>query len=113
MYKDKDLLPWIFGGVAIATLAIAMTVGLSNRTAPRQSPAPGTIAHMLPEVAAMTAPPAVVTAPLDGTTAQPDTTTATAPSMAAAQIQPVTAQMAPNSRIWECTINGQKIFSDN
>jgi hypothetical protein len=106
MDKDKDLLPWIFGGLSIATVAIAMTVGSSNGTAPTQSQVPGqTIAHMLPEVAAVTSPPVV-------TTAQPETTTAPAPTMVTVQIQPATAPMA-HSQIWECTINGQKTFSDN
>src|SRR3979490_2340494 len=104
MDKDKDLLPWIFGGLSIATVAIAMTRGSSNGTVPTQSQAPGqTIAHMLPEVAAVTVPPVV-------TTAQPETTAGPAPTMAAVQIQRATAPMAPNSRIWECTINGQKTF---
>jgi hypothetical protein len=33
--------------------------------------------------------------------------------LAAAQIPPVTSPTGPNGRIWECTINGQKTFSDS
>jgi hypothetical protein len=114
MDKDKGLLPWIFGVLSIAAVAIAMTVGSSDSTAPRQSQAPGqAIAHRLPKVAAMTAPPPVVTAPPAVTTAQPATTIAPAPTEAAVHNQPVTAPLAANSRIWECTINGQKTYSDS
>lgn len=95
MDKDRDLLPWIFGGLSIATVAIAITVGSTNGTAPRDSQAPRqTIAFTLPEAEVATAP-------------------APAPTLAAAQIQTVTPPTESNSQIWECTINGQKTFSDS
>jgi hypothetical protein len=113
MDEEKNLLPWIFGGLAIAAVAIAMTVGSSNGTAPRQPQAPVPIAHVLPKETVMTAPAAVLTALPDATIAQPQTTPAPAPTVAAVQSQPATAPVEPHSRIWECTINGQKTFSDS
>jgi hypothetical protein len=99
MDKDKDLLPWIFGGLSMATVAIAITVGSTNRTSPRNSLAPRQpIAYTLPEAK-------VTTAPVP--------TPAPAPTLAAAQIQTVTPPKESNSQIWECTINGQKTFSDS
>jgi hypothetical protein len=32
MDKDRDLLPWIFGGLSMAAVAIAITVGSTNGT---------------------------------------------------------------------------------
>ena len=111
MDKDRDLLPWIFGGLSMATVAIAITVGSThgivpqNLHAPSRTTAPSqTTAHILPELEVTPAP-----APALGT-AQIQTV---APTLAAAQIQTVTPTMAPSSRIWECTINGQRTFSDH
>jgi hypothetical protein len=106
MDKDRDLLPWIFGGLSMAA-AIALTVGSGNVTASRNSPAPSVptallpTAHILPAADVMAAPaPALAPAP--------------APEQisAAAQIQTATARVEPGSQIWECTTNGQKTFSD-
>jgi hypothetical protein len=99
MDTDRDLLPWIFGGLSMATVAIAITVGSTNGTAPQNSQAPRQIiAHSLPEVIVPTAP-------------------ARAPAPAqippAAQVQTSAPPIEPNGQIWECTINGQKTFSDN
>jgi hypothetical protein len=104
MDKDRDLLPWIFGGLSMAA-AIAIAVGSGNVTASRNSPARGAptallpTAHILPAAEAMAAPaPALAPAPEQ--------------ISAAAQIQTATARVEPGSRIWECTTNGQKTFSD-
>jgi hypothetical protein len=103
MDKDRDLLPWIFGGLSMAAAAIAITVGSGNVTASRNSPAPSAptallpTAHILPAAEAMAAP-ALAPAPEQ--------------ISAAAQIQTATARVEPGSQIWECTINGQKTFSD-
>jgi hypothetical protein len=40
MDKDSDLLPWILGGLSIASVAIAIAVGSTNRTAPKNLQAP-------------------------------------------------------------------------
>jgi hypothetical protein len=101
MDKGRNLLPWILGGLSMATLAIAITVGWAKGIAPNNSPAPSqAAAHILPDAEMTTAP-----AP------------AAAPTLTVAQIRPVTAPTAPNveanRRIWECTIDGVKTFSDN
>jgi hypothetical protein len=99
MYKDRDLLPWILGGLSMATVAIAITVGSDNATAPKRTPAPSQAsAYALPPAPAETVP-APVPEP--------------APTLAAARIQTVTPAIERSSQIWECTINGQKTFSDN
>ena len=99
MDKGRALLPWLLGGLSMATLAIASTVGWAKGIAPNNSPAPSeTSAHMLPDAEVTTAP-------------------TPAPSLTGAQIRPVTVPTAPNveatRKIWECTINGVKTFSDN
>src|ERR1700736_4343664 len=103
MDKGRALLPWILGGLSMATLAIATTVGWAKGIAPNNSPAPSqTAAHILTDAEVTTAP-APAPAP--------------APTLTVAQIRPVTPPIAPNveanRQIWECTINGVKTFSDN
>jgi len=115
MDEDRDLLPWIMGGLSMATVAIAITVASSNGTRPNKSHAPAqTTPHILPEARALLLPEAqalprtVVTLPEAG----PPTAPTPAPTLAAAQIQTAAPPIEPNSQIWECTINGQKTFSD-
>jgi hypothetical protein len=103
MDTDRDLLPWIFGGLSMATVAIAITVGSTNGTAPKNVQAPRQIiVQPLPEVEVPTAP-ARAAAPAP----------AAAQILAAAQIQTVAPPIAANGQIWECTIDGQKTFSDS
>ena len=40
MDKGRNLLPWIVGGLSMATLAVAITVGWAKGIAPNNSPAP-------------------------------------------------------------------------
>lgn len=100
MDKDRDLLPWIFGGLSMATVAIAIIVGANNRPVPKKSPAPRlATAYALPPAPAETVPVAVpVPVPLQ--------------ALAAAQLQTVTPPTEQRSQIWECAIDGQRIFSD-
>jgi hypothetical protein len=100
MDKDRDFLPWIFGGLATATVAMAIIVGSNNGPAPKKSPAPSlTAAHALPPAPAETVPVAVpVVVPVQ--------------ALAAAQLQTVTPPIEQSGQIWECTINGQRTFSD-
>src|ERR1700731_2859987 len=99
MHKSRNLLPWVFGKLSMATLAIAITVGRAKAFAPNNAPAPSqTAAHILPAAEVTTAP-------------------APEPTLPVAQIRPVTAPIAPNveakREVWECKINGIKTFSDN
>jgi hypothetical protein len=100
MDKDRDLLPWIFGGLSMATVAIAIIVGSNNRPAPKNSPRSSlATTYALPSVPAETVPVAVpVLVPVQ--------------ALAAAQLQTVTPPIEQGSQIWECAINGQRTFSD-
>jgi hypothetical protein len=100
MDKDRDLLPWIFGGLSMATVAIAIIVGSNNRPRPKNPPTPSlATAYALPPAPAETVPVAVpVLVPVQAS--------------AAAQLQTVTPPIEQGSQIWECAINGQRIFSD-
>ena len=103
MDTDRDLLPWIFGGLSMATVAIAVTLGSTYGTTPRNLQAPSQItAHTLPDAEAPTA-----------RALAPAQTPAPAQTLAAAQFQTAAPPVEPNSQIWECTINDQKTFSDN
>jgi hypothetical protein len=99
MDKDRDLLPWILGGLSMATVAIAIIAGSQSGTAPKKSsePSPAT-AYALPRAPAQAVPAA---APVP------------APNSAAAQIQTATPPIERSSQVWECTINGEKTFSDH
>ena len=109
MDKDRDLFPWIFGGLSMATVAIAITMGSTHGTAPSNSQAPRQpIAYTLPE-AKVTPAPAPAPVPASALALAP----APAPPLAAAQIQTVSPPTESNNQIWECTINGQKTFSDS
>ena len=111
MDKDRDLLPWIFGGLSMATAAIAITLGATYGNAPgdaaknSQAPSPIT-AHPLPWVEAPTA-----SAPAPAPAPAPVPAAAPAHTLAAAQT--AAPPVEPSTQIWECTINGQKTFSDN
>jgi hypothetical protein len=100
MDKGRNLLPWILGGLSMAIVAIAITVAWAKGIAPNNSPAPSqTAAHVLPDAQPTTAP-----------------TPAPTPPFRVAQIRPmapVAPKVEPNRSVWECTISGQKTFSDN
>ena len=96
MSEDRDLLPWILGGLSMAAMAVA--VGLTGRTTPVHGPSqtilPAPTAQLITK-----APASLVSAP-----SQSDTD---------AQIPPVAARNAPGSQIWECTTEGVKTFSNS
>jgi hypothetical protein len=97
MNQDRDFLPWILGGLSMATVAVAISFGSAGRTAPKSSPVPSqATAHILPEANPTAAPAA-----------------APAPATAAVQMPPTTAPIVPSNQVWECTTNGQRTFSDN
>ena len=100
MDKDRDLLPWILGGLSMATVAIAIILGSNNRAAPKNSPASSlATAYALPPAPAQTVPVAApVLVPVQ--------------ALAAAQFQTAAPPTEQGSQIWECAINGQRTFSD-
>jgi hypothetical protein len=100
MDRDRDLLPWILGGLSMAAVAIAITVSATNRTAAAKSQSPNqTIVAALPQTEPIAASvPASVPPP--------------APSLAIARAQTPGSPIETNGQIWECTLQGQKTFSD-
>jgi hypothetical protein len=109
MNKESDLLPWILGALSIATAAAAITFVANNKTAARNVPAPL-------QAAAISLPPAHVV-PIATHTPAPTAPVApaAAPDADAAAPPPPSVNQSPrqNGQIWECTINGQKTFSNN
>jgi hypothetical protein len=108
MGKQRDLLPWIFGGLATAAVAIAIAVTSANR-APPQSPAAA--GRTTPMVLAALAPTPVSPASTPAPAPPPAPTPAPAPAVATAPA-PSAVPPPPSSQIWECTTNGQKTFAN-
>lgn len=113
MNKERDLLPWIFGGLSAAAIAVAFAAVSTHRNAPPLTPQPlaAQPAASLPTTATPTTPTPVP--PMD-TTAQ-----ATPPAMptdSAPMPPPAQTAVAPQvqaGQIWECTTKGVKTFSNN
>jgi hypothetical protein len=108
MNKQRDLLPWILGGLSAATIAVAFAAVSTHRgasTAPASPVAAAPVVAqpaVLPPVATQALPPpstAQVSAPAPVLDAVPDSATMPA--------QPQAGQ------IWECTTKGVKTFSNN
>src|ERR1700730_14522952 len=100
MDNGRKFQMWILGGLSMATFAIAISVGWTKDIAPNSSPALSqTTAPLLRDAEVTTGPAA----------APPPTP---APTLAVAQIHRMTPPMEQHRQIWECTINGQKTFSD-
>jgi hypothetical protein len=106
MNKERDLLPWILGGLAAATAAVALTVISTAKTA---TPAPVVAAQ--PPSSAVSAP---LTAPLAAPTAEPPLSQPeAAQTQPAAVLQAAVEPEQQRQEIWECTTNGIKTFSNN
>jgi hypothetical protein len=104
MDKNRDLLPWILGGLVMATVALAIAVASTNRIAPRNSP---TLSQTATQTLPATLPAIAAPAPASAERASP-------PPVAAAPVQAMipTPPTEPNVKIWECTINGIRTFSN-
>jgi hypothetical protein len=106
MNKERDLLPWIFGGLSAAAMAVAFAAVSTHRATPAL--APQVIAAQPPA-----SPPALAvatTAQVAPPAAQPDSAPPSAPPP-----QPQTA-VEPDvqaGQIWECMTKGVKTFSNN
>jgi hypothetical protein len=107
MNKERDLLPWIFGGLSAAAIAVAFAAVSTHKNAPTLPPAPQVAAAPLP--ASPTALPPPTTAPAAPPAAQPDPAPTPAPPLA----QTAVAPEIPGAKIWECTTQGVKTFSNN
>ena len=111
MIRENDLLPWVMGGLSLATIAVAVTLSSTIGTGPKKLPTPVQAAVSAPAQA-----PAPPVAPISVSAPTPVPVAAMAPppdpSLALDPVQPTGAPMAPANQIWECTTNGQRTFSD-
>jgi hypothetical protein len=92
MARDVDLLPWILGG--------CLAIGAAALSAPQSPPA------------AADAAPAPVSRP-----PAPAAATSANASAAPTDLYPVIIsskprQQLPSGQVWECKVNGQRVFSD-
>jgi hypothetical protein len=110
MKKERDLLPWILGGLSAATIAVAFAAVSTHRDVPALAPTPLVAAQ--PTMRAPVSPPA-----LPAPTAEQASPAATAPDSAPmpAPPQAQTAVEPPvqPGQIWVCTTKGVKTFSNN
>jgi hypothetical protein len=126
MTEDRDLLPWILGALSMAAVAMAIAVGLTERTAPARASIQTTssgptlaTAELNPKMQDSAAPAGGGSAPsAPASTAWSSATQAfpappSAQSVGTTQTQPVPAPNPPGNQIWECTTNGVKTFSNN
>jgi hypothetical protein len=123
MTEDRDLLPWILGGLSMAAVAMAIAVALTGRSSPAHasSQAMPTLAtadlnRKIPNGSASIAPTLSGGAPTGATpTGGAPASLVPTPSqgVAAAQTPPVAASTPSGTQIWECTTNGVKTFSNS
>ena len=109
MNKERDLLPWILGGLSAAAIAVAFAAVSTHRDLPIS--APQMTGAQLPALPTATPVPATAaaTAPPASPAAEPDAAPVSAPLQAQATAEPE----VPSGQIWECTTKGVKTFSNN
>ena len=110
MTKERDLLPWILGGLSATTLAVAVTaVSMHKAVAPLPEPIPLAAAAATP----LATPPPT---PLLPTPAPTPAAVVTSPAgggpIAGAELAADEPEAQPG-QIWECVTNGVKTFSNN
>jgi hypothetical protein len=109
MNKERDLLPWIFGGLSAAAIAVAFAAVSTHRATP--AVAPQVIAAQPP--ASPSALPVATTAQVTPPAAQPDSAPLSAPPSAPPQPQTAIEPDVQAGQIWECMTKGVKTFSNN
>jgi hypothetical protein len=107
MNRERDLLPWILGGLSTAAVALAITAVSSQRTV---APAVQPIA-MVTTASPPSAAPATMPAPASAPVAIPSIAAANSPPNAA-NAAAAQAEARPG-QIWVCTTQGVKTFSNN
>jgi hypothetical protein len=126
MTEDRDLLPWILGALSMAAVAMAIAVGLTERTAPARASMQTTsssgptlaTAELNPQMQNSAAPAGSASAPSAPASTAWSSATQASPEPPSAQSvgtaqAPVPAPSLPGNQIWECTTNGVKTFSNN
>jgi hypothetical protein len=108
MNKERDLLPWILGGLSAATIAVAFAAVATHQAAATMVPPPVFASQpaMQPTVAT---PPPPSPAQAPPSAALPNS----APIVASTQAQTVPQPEIQTGQIWECTTKGVKTFSNN
>jgi hypothetical protein len=99
MARDVDLLPWILGGclcAAAAVAAVALSAPQGSTGAVSSPPAPSP----LPQPPAPAAP------------AAPAPSNSRAADLSPVAMSPGARQQLPSGQVWECEVNGQRVFSD-
>jgi hypothetical protein len=114
MNKERDLLPWILGGLSAATIAVAFAAVSTHRDVTALSPplAPTPVVAAQPAVPPpISAPamPAASTSPVAAPSAEPDS----APMPAAPDAQTAAQPQVQPGQIWECITKGVKTYSNN
>jgi hypothetical protein len=117
MNKERDLLPWIFGGLSAAAIAVAFAAVSTHRpeaTLPPVAAAHDPVPQVLPAPIAQA--PAQVTAQVTAQ-APPQTAPLAAQPDSALNPSPPPVQTAAEpqvpGQIWECLTKGVKTFSNN
>jgi hypothetical protein len=126
MNKQRGLLPWILGALAVATVAVVVAVASSGKTiTPASHPADAAVAQptSTPELSPTPAPGPAPVAPAASMAPVPSPAVLSAasgpePEAEAARLPAVqgqdTAEPAPQAgQIWQCMTNGVKTFSNN
>jgi hypothetical protein len=109
MNNRRNLLPWILGGLSVATVAAVITVAFAGKTAPGRGPAGAATAQVT--VPAPTPAAAPAEAPMPAAAAVPAVAETAPPP--AAQAQAAAEPVLQAGQIWECMTNGVKTFSNN
>jgi hypothetical protein len=111
MNTQRDLLPWILGGLAVATAAVVITVASAGKTAPSLRAPGAATAQVTSAPDSVSLPVPAAEAAIPAVTAVP-AVAETAPSPAA-QPQATAEPALQTGQIWECMTNGVKTFSNN
>jgi hypothetical protein len=108
MKNQTGLLPWILGGLSVATVAVVITVASAGKTVSPSLPAAaaGTQAASARDSVSLPAPATVATEAAVPAMAQ---TAAPPPAQAQAKAEPA----LQTGQIWACETNGVKTFSNN
>ena len=114
---EKHLLPWILGAALIAAGAVGATIEFAQRAPPaavRAPSAPPVAPAATPVLAAVAPPAAAPASPPATALPDPDPGAASAPATgpASADASANGGLQLPSGEVWQCMVNGQKIFSD-
>jgi hypothetical protein len=101
-HAQTNLFPWILGAVMAVAIAVPSAIAIHRaNTSPSPSAAPvnSTPVDLQPPALAEPAPPPPSARPAVNPVPPP-------------AIQPTAGAAPPPTKIWQCTVNGQRIFSD-